>query len=74
MFLYHYFSSLVASVLIGSFLLFQLVPALENPPLNDEDKKEPKLNPYLYLILLALAIAAFILFSPLSYGFRPFLA
>ncbi|MDO8558581.1 MAG: phospholipid carrier-dependent glycosyltransferase [bacterium] len=73
MFLYHYFSSLIASVLIGAFIVFNLVPALEASGEDGEkilDASDG--NRYLYWILLAIAGAAFILFSPLSYGFRPF--
>ncbi len=73
MFLYHYFSSLIASILIGAFIVFNLVPALETSDENGQkgpDASEG--NRYLYWILLSLALAAFILFSPLSYGYRPF--
>ena len=70
MFLYHYFSSLIASLLIGSFIVFDLVPTLEQRSGNTA--KTPSENKYAYWILLALALAAFALFSPLSYGYKPF--
>lgn len=78
MFLYHYFTSLIASVLIGAFLLFELVPALEDTSSPDHGDSKPAQAPsvtasgYLYWIVLALALVAFILFTPLSYGFKPF--
>ena len=69
MFLYHYFSALIASLLIGAFLVFDLVPALENAESGETGAGE---NRYLYWIFVMLAAAAFILFSPLSYGYHPF--
>ncbi|MDP3963730.1 MAG: phospholipid carrier-dependent glycosyltransferase [bacterium] len=74
MFLYHYFTSLIASLLIGAYLLFELVPALENVSnaSKEESAERSSASAYLYWIIIALAVAACILFSPLTYGFRPF--
>jgi dolichyl-phosphate-mannose-protein mannosyltransferase len=81
MFLYHYFTALIASLLIGAFLVFDIVPALEAVPKaseatsSDESAKiaNADFNPYVYWFLIALAAAAFFFFSPLSYGYHPFL-
>ena len=73
MFLYHYFSSLIASLLIGSFIVFDLVPALEQAPPKTKTKlPAPREHRYAYWILIVICVAAFILFSPLSYGYKPF--
>lgn len=70
MFLYHYFTSLIASLILGAFLFFELIPALG--AVKTATTSGRRENQYLYWILLALATGAFVLFSPLSYGYRPF--
>lgn len=70
MYLYHYFTALIASLLIATFFAFELLPAIG---LSREPQGQPMVSEWLYGGVLLLAACGFIVNSPLSYGFRPFL-
>lgn len=69
MYLYHYFSAMLDSLLVGSFMIFEIVPSVVSP--GGELFFNALLKP-LYWIVLLLAAVGFIFLAPLSYGFQPF--
>lgn len=71
MFLYHYSSALIVSLLAGSFLLFDLVPEVERALPPAAKVFSDKFLRFLYGAVLGLAIIVFLIRSPLTYGWRP---